>query len=214
MTAQSLGIAWTPANASAREIDEENDEDLLDAARSGDQSSIDALFRRHHPAAVRMAGRHATYDYPAQDLAADAVMRLLRALAQGKGPSGSVRGYLAVTIRNLAVSAARRRAHAAHPQVLPPETLYNLPASSGHAHGPEQAMLRAETSQALSVAMAALQPSARQVLLLQLDDAMNVQQCATHLGTTPDAVRSMSYRARKALRRHLQATWPEPVFDV
>ncbi|MGW5238565.1 RNA polymerase sigma factor [Monashia sp. NPDC004114] len=209
MTALNPDIAPAALDAVVDELDE----DLLDAARSGDQASIDELCRRHHPAAVRIAGRHATHDYPAQDLAADAVMRLLRALAHGEGPRGSVRAYLAVTIRNLAASAARRRAHAAHPQSVPPETLHHLTSSPGHGQDPEQAMLRAEASQALSVAMAALHPSARQVLLLQLVDYMSVQQCARHLGTTPDAVRSMSYRARKALRRHLLARWPEPVLD-
>ena len=181
------------------------DEDLLDAARAADAAALDELCRRHHPRALTLARGHATHDYPAQDLAADAMLRMLTALSRGHGPHTSVPAYLAATIRNLAISAARRRAHSAYPQPTSPELLHEVHAAPEHRTDPERAALEAETRAELTAAIARLQPGAQQILNLLHVEYLTVAQCAQLLGTSPDAVRSMSYRARRALRWQYQA---------
>jgi RNA polymerase sigma factor (sigma-70 family) len=185
------------------------DPDLLDAARSGNAWAVAVLFRRHQPRALALAGRYATYDYAAEDLAADAMLGMLQALRQGHGPRTSVPAYLAVSVRNLAASAARRRAHAAHPRPTPIESIHRLPVSPNGPDQPESALLDAELREQVASALDKLHPSSRLILHLLHVDLLTVQECARRLGITPEAVRSMSYRARRSLRRQYQATWPE-----
>ena len=154
------------------------DESLLEAARVGDPTAVEQLCTRHQPTALTLARGHASYDYPAQDLAADAMLRMLSALTRGHGPRTSVPAYLAATIRNLAVSAARRRAHPAHPHPIAPETLHEIYAATERRSDPVRAVLDAETRAELTAAISRLQPAARQILHLLHDEYLTVQQCA------------------------------------
>jgi DNA-directed RNA polymerase specialized sigma24 family protein len=87
------------------------DDVLLARARRGDRTAVAELYDRHHRVALRAATAYAHYDYPAEDLVADAFTALLRALDGGGGPRSSVGGYLMASMRNAAASRARRRGH-------------------------------------------------------------------------------------------------------
>jgi RNA polymerase sigma factor (sigma-70 family) len=175
------------------------DSQLLDAAKSGGSAAIEELFRRYHPVALRIASRYATDDYPRQDLAADAMAAMVNAFSYGGGPRTAVGSYLAVTIRNLAATRARRRSHAAHAHTVDSDAFADL-SLVDDAHQPERRLIEAETRRELAAAMGTLQPRARQILRMLVIDGLTVTECATELGMSSEAVRALSYRARRALR--------------
>jgi RNA polymerase sigma factor (sigma-70 family) len=79
-----------------------------------------------------------------------------------------------------------------------------------HDH-PHQAALAAESRRELATSLAKVHPRARSVLALLYLESMTIQECARHFGIAPDAVRSLAYRARKAMRHaHSGQALPAP----
>jgi RNA polymerase sigma factor (sigma-70 family) len=184
---------------------------LLNAARRGDSTALEELYVRHHQRALTTAASFATFDYPPEDLAADAITQMLQALARGGGPTSTVDGYLTVTIRNLAASASRRRSHQAHPLFVDPDKLRDAALRPDDHDHPHQAALAAESRRELAGSLAKVHPRARSVLALLYLESMTIQECAHHLGIAPDAVRALAYRARKAMRHaHIAQASPTP----
>src|SRR5690606_3901578 len=83
-----------------------SDEELISATREGNTDAYAELWKRHSAAALR-AARQFTSVAAADDLVAEAYLRILVVLQDGRGPTGAFRPYLFVTIRNLAIQVSR-----------------------------------------------------------------------------------------------------------
>ncbi|WP_457819833.1 RNA polymerase sigma factor, partial [Staphylococcus aureus] len=64
------------------------------------------LWRQHHGAARRYAAS-LTRRFDPDDLVSEAFLRIFSAMQNGGGPTGALRPYLFVTIRNIAARWAR-----------------------------------------------------------------------------------------------------------
>jgi RNA polymerase sigma factor (sigma-70 family) len=174
-----------------------SDAPLLAAARLGDAEAIAELYSRHRTPMTAVATRHAFHDYSAQDLVSEAFARMLRALANGRGPTDNAMAYLAVSVRNLSARHGRRTSHRHAPALASDELLQGVP---DPRPGVEHGLLTEESAHRLRAALAVLPPRWRDVLLLTQVEGLGVSEAARHLGISPQACSALAYRTRRALR--------------
>jgi RNA polymerase sigma factor (sigma-70 family) len=85
----------------------DDDHVLVSRVRGGDRDAFGELWRRHAGAARSIAWRYAGLADP-DDSLQEASRVVLAAILRGGGPFGEFRPYLAVAIRNAAISMSRR----------------------------------------------------------------------------------------------------------
>jgi RNA polymerase sigma-70 factor (ECF subfamily) len=71
---------------------------------------------------------------------------------------------------------------------------------AGSATPPSGAAARAEALHALQVAIAGLEPDQRDAIRLRLLEGKSLEEAASELGRTPDAVRGLVHRGKQKLR--------------
>ncbi|QBE48886.1 sigma-70 family RNA polymerase sigma factor [Leucobacter triazinivorans] len=86
--------------------DSSSDRELLEASRDGDSSAFSELWRRHHRPAL-VAAQNFTTRFPAEDVVAEAYLKIFELVARGKGPTGAFRPYLYRVVRSVAVDWSR-----------------------------------------------------------------------------------------------------------
>lgn len=87
----------------------ENDGQLLDRIRGGDQPALVSLFDRHSQVVFAVALRVLGDPSAAEDVMQDVFLRLWRKPPVLQGASGSLAGWFAVLARNRAIDQLRRR---------------------------------------------------------------------------------------------------------
>lgn len=166
---------------------ERSDEELIVAARGGDDSAYAALWERH-VASGRRAARAVSPSVDPDDLVSEAFTSILAAIRNGGGPREGFRPYLFSTIRNTAASWGRRGSD------VPLDDLDDRPAETGDV---------AEFVADRSVLVQAFRelPAQWRTLLWYVEvEGMKPREIAPLLGMTPNAVSALAYRARGGFR--------------
>lgn len=169
------------------------DTELTALTRQGETDAYQELWQRHERSGHLTASRFGD-EATAQDLVAEAYLRILEAIQRGGGPSGAFRPYLYTTIRNL----ARTQARSPELSVDDFTALEYLPELRSE-HPSEQAPDR----ELLLNAFNALPERWQTVLWYTEVEGMTPAQTAPLLGTSANAVAALAYRARDGLR----ASW-------
>ena len=167
-----------------------SDLDLTRAVRAGDMEAAGALYARHHPFAVRTARAIANPGI-AEDLASDALTRVVTALLNGRGPDTAVRAYLATTIRNLFADRLRKL----NGEVLADPHWTTL--DSAEADPTDQALERSVVIEVL----AELPERWREVLWRTIVLEQPLALVGACMGLNANAAAALSYRARSALTK-------------
>ena len=162
-----------------------SDEELMVAFRDGAEAAFDALFERYRQAIWRFFRRRVPERAQAEELAQDTFVALVRGAPRYE-PRSAFRSYLFGIAFNI-LSAARRRAPMA-----------SLPLA-GPAIAGEDPELRLWVRNAL----AALEETDREVLMLREYEQLSYDEIAELLGIPIGTVRSRLFRARMALREEL-----------
>ena len=181
---------------------------LVARFRAGDARALEILFDRYADRALGLAVRLTDNREDAEEVAQEAFVRAFRHARSLRGGGGTAGGgfgpWLLAIVRNLA--ADKRR------QLRLPTLSLSAPSMDEVADGarpvPEEAERRAERA-ALLAAIESLPEEWRTVLTLcDLEDVPH-KEAALVLGRSPEATKSMLYRARRALRDRLAAVWKE-----
>lgn len=167
-----------------------DDVELIARVRGGDTAAFGQLWEAHAAAARRFASG-LTRRFDPDDLVSEAYTQIFAALQAGKGPSGPFRPYLYVTIRNTAVSWARRDREDGL------EDAESIP----DPRATDAAILAAVDENLTLQAFRSLPERWQQVLWLTEVEAIAPQAIATQMGIRPNAVAALSYRAREGLRQ-------------
>ncbi|WP_431909184.1 sigma-70 family RNA polymerase sigma factor [Amycolatopsis thermoflava] len=179
--------------------DTDVDADLIEAVRAGDLLAYDRLFRRHLPAARRVASMMWRDRSEVDDLVAESFLRVLAAIRDGAGPAERFRPYLLVTLRNLAMDWGRRRERCDPWAVTRDEG----------APGVEEIVIDRLTGQVALSAFETLPPRWRYVLWHTEMLGTRPAALAAELGMTANGVAALAVRAREGLRQaFLQAHVP------
>lgn len=166
-----------------------SDENLIAAARTGNTDAYAELWTRHSAAALR-AARQFTTVAEADDLVAEAYLRILVALRDGGGPTGAFRPYLFVTIRNLAIHIARAPRN---------DTVEDFDQIVDQKSNTDPSIVALDRS--LTVRAYRSLPESWQTVLWYTEvEGMRPREVAPLLGMSANTVAALAYRARDALR--------------
>lgn len=176
---------------------------LIEAARGGDAEATAALFRRHHPAAVRFARMLAGSADDAEDVAAEGFARVLGALKAGKGPNLAFRPYLLTTVKRIYLEQQADNARESPVDELEP---YLVPDGGADRTGESFA------ASAAIRAFSSLPQRWQEVLWHTEVEGEKPAELAASLGMTARSVSALAFRAREGLRQAwLQAHIAEAV---
>lgn len=169
------------------------DIELFARARAGDTVAIDLVWRRHYPYALKVARRYTRSPSDADDLAAEAFVRILSLLRAGRGPREHGKTYVARTVRNIATDRSRRR----QPPTTVIDEAHDLPAWDDPAAAALSAMELGDVLEGL----AACPPRQRYALQMTVFEGVPIATVAQDLGISKNAVAALLVRARESIRR-------------
>jgi RNA polymerase sigma-70 factor, ECF subfamily len=169
---------------------------LLQQAQSGDRVALLALLDRHQASILRFCSKMCRSTEDAQDVAQETLLAMARGVADFRGDA-SLSTWL-YTIARSHVIKKQRKASNNH-EVHDP-----LRAEGVAANGdPERALADLELDRAVESAIRALEPDAREVLVLRDIEGLTAAEVATITGQSVASVKSRLHRARIALRAAL-----------
>ncbi|MBW4717460.1 RNA polymerase sigma factor [Saccharothrix obliqua] len=170
-----------------------SDQQLLAAAVRGDGAAFDELVRRNTGRMYRVALRVVGDPVEAEDVVQDAWISAWRALPRFRGEAAPAT-WLYRVVTNAALAHLRRKK-----PTVPLEAAPEFPAPGG----PEASVLRDETADVVSRAIATLEPSQRVPLVLRELEGLSYEEVAQVLGIPVPALRARLHRARVALMAKL-----------
>lgn len=155
--------------------------------RSGDTDAFAEIWHRHAHTARRFARRLVDPD-DVDEVVANAFVRVLNALRQGKGPRDQTAAYLMVAVRTAAFATHRETRRQGNLRALI------------DAQPAERVVERPVRDDDLEAALRALPPHWRKALWWSAVEGMTGEEIGARLGINAAAVASLTYRARGALR--------------
>ncbi|HEY9377499.1 MAG TPA: sigma-70 family RNA polymerase sigma factor, partial [Jiangellaceae bacterium] len=181
------------------------DAELITRTRNGDMAAYDELYRRHLDGATRVARVVTGSADEAQDVVSEAFTRVLDRLQHGGGPDDQLSPYLNTVVRRLAIDryrASRRDGLPADP------TLFEFMPEV------DDPISRSTDRELVRRAFETLPDRWQQVLWHTEIEGRSPAALAPSLGSTPNAVAALAYRAREGLRQaylsvHLSTNIPE-----
>ena len=165
---------------------------LVARARDGDPTAAEELVRRHLRAAYSVALAVLRHVEDAEDVAQEAFALALTRLETCREPD-RFSGWLLRIVRHRALNAAERR------RVRPPAVELGAAEEIGAPAAAERAALRGR----LLSALAALAPTAREVVLLHDLEGWTHAEIGSALEITEVASRQHLFQARQVLRARL-----------
>ncbi|MCO6417855.1 sigma-70 family RNA polymerase sigma factor [Siccirubricoccus sp. KC 17139] len=190
-----------PAEPAPRRMMPETAEDeaLMRAAAGGDRSAFGLLVHRHGARVLRLALRVLGQPAEAEEVAQEALLRAWQAAGSFDPGRARFTTWLHRIVVNLAIDRARRLATAG-PRTGP-EALEAWP---DPGPDPEAQAASAQQEAGLRAALARLAPKYRAAIALAYEEGLSGAEAAAALGLSERALEGVLYRARQALRRHLE----------
>jgi RNA polymerase sigma-70 factor (ECF subfamily) len=175
---------------------------LLAAARKGDRSALTALLERHQQKVFGFGVKMCGDSEDAKDVAQDTLLTMARTMKDFRGDA-SLSTWLYTVARSFCIKKRRRSKGA--PAFHEPLDKAGQESASEPSMTPEQALLGRETRETVATALDALDPEAREVVILRDVEGLTAAEVAEVTGASVAAVKSRLHRARAALREHLLA---------
>jgi len=186
--------------------DEASDADaesgLLDAARKGDRAALTKLLERHQQKVFGFGVKMCGDAEDAKDVAQDTLLTMARTVRDFRGEA-SLSTWLYTVARSFCIKKRRRTKGA--PAFHEPLDQVTHESASEPTMTPEQALLGREARETVASALDALDPEAREVVVLRDVEGLTAAEVAEVTGVSVAAVKSRLHRARTALREHLLA---------
>lgn len=168
--------------------DSSSDQELLDASRDGDTSAFSILWSRHHRPAL-VAAQNFTTRFAAEDVVAEAYLKIFELVSVGKGPTGAFRPYLYRVVRSVAVDWLRNPESSSDP-------LEEHLALTEAGPWADEDFDRNAAAQAFQT----LNPRWQEVLWYTEVEGLPPREVAKLIGTNARNVSALASRAREELR--------------
>jgi RNA polymerase sigma-70 factor (ECF subfamily) len=179
------------------------DDELLRAARLGDDRALGALVARYEPRVYRFSYRLTGNADDAADVSQDTLMAMARSLKSFRGES-ALTTWLYTVARRFAMRRYRQRARQrSRETALEDIDNPSEPRLRSAAPTPEDLTVALERDAAINAALRRLSPSHRDVLLLRDVEGLTAPEASKVLGIGVRAVKSRLHRARLSLRATL-----------
>jgi len=187
------------AASSLEDSDENSDESLVERLRSGDRSAFSVLYDRYFRRVYSFLDRRLPTRADTEETTQEVFVALFSSIESFRGEAPFAAWVFGITRRTLAARFKRKQ----HPTVSLPETetdgngewtSYDLGGDPLAAYECQERLHR------LGRAMEReLSPEQRELVWMHHLQSRSIQDIATHLGKSEDAVKSNLYRARKLL---------------
>jgi len=174
------------------------EDELLAAAQAGDRAALGQLLRRHHHGVYRYGLSVCRTSEDAEDALQETLWTTTRAIRTFRGSAASVVSWMFTIIRRECLRLIDR--YRGVP--LEPEQAESIP---DETPDPIQTMDEARRAELLATALASLEPTQREVVLLRDIEELSAPEAAARLGISVDALKSRLHRARVNLREHVLA---------
>jgi RNA polymerase sigma-70 factor, ECF subfamily len=180
---------------------ENDDLQLLDAARGGDRKALEELIQRHQRRVYRFGLKMCRDPEDAKDVLQETLVAAARTIRDFRGAS-SVSTWLYTIARSFCIKQRRRSKFAPeHEESLEarePGTEARQVADPGR--GAEEDLAGRQVESALEAAIGSLDPMYREVLVLRDVEGLSAPEVAEIMGLTVEAVKSRLHRARVTVR--------------
>jgi RNA polymerase sigma-70 factor (ECF subfamily) len=195
------GVAWSSRRSSARKSTADTAEDVLAAARRGDEDAFRSLYRDVQPKLLRYLQVLVGAD--AEDVASDAWLQIARDLGSFRGDVDGFRGWATTIARNRALDHLRRQQR--RPVVH--GTVEDVAEPAGPEDTAQAAVDSVGTDAALAL-IAGLPRDQAEAVLLRVVVGLDAKAAAKVLGKRPGAVRTAAHRGLRTLAAQLDASPP------
>ena len=173
------------------------DSDLIERGRSGDDSALSALVRRHHGAAYRVALSITKNDDTAQDVVQDSFLKAFRALDGFRGDA-SFRTWLMTITANEARGALRKLNR------LKETALDDAgPVRSSELDPAETAVLGQESARARAM-LETLPEKQRLSVAMRIDEGLSFREIGEVIGSSEGAARVNYFHGIRRLRELME----------
>jgi RNA polymerase sigma-70 factor, ECF subfamily len=180
-----------------------NDEQLVDAARDGNESAFSELFTRHHGRLLMLALQYRLTAQDAEDAVQQAMLKAWQGLAGFRGESRFAT-WITRVLMNEVFQLQRKRARMRLEEMESATLAAVLEAGSRltpRQMSQEQRLLVGERNRLVHAALRSLPESLRSVLLMQMFDERSLEEIAAKLNRPIATVKSRRHRARLELRK-------------
>ena len=172
---------------------------LVRAARRGDASAWETLYRRAYPRLLSYARRRLPSDDAARDAVAETMARAVRGLSSFRGEGAGFDAWLSGIVRHVVLDAQRSAGR------RPVTSMAGVAEPASPAAGPEELLLGSYEAATVRSAFASLDADDRELLELRVVLGLSSDEVAGVLGKRPGAVRMAQSRALGRLRSALAA---------
>ena len=192
--------------AVASSCDGAADEEIVAAAKKGDELAFESLAKRHQRRIFALAFRYTRVREDAEDIVQETFQKAFVHLQKFEGKSSFSTWLTRIAINEALMSLRRRRA------------LHEVPADdSNDDHGstpgpdvadvspdPEATYVQKEVARIVSAAIRHLRPGMRRAVELRELGELSTQETARRMGLSVAAIKGRVFHARKALGRALR----------
>ena len=177
------------------------DEELLQAARAGDDEALEALLARHEQRIFRFGLRMCGNEEDARDVLQETLLAAFKGVRQFRGDA-QLSTWLYQVARSFCTKARRRGAGepARHEPLEGAAREVSAPAS-----GPDDRAHAREMARVLQEALLGLPESQREVVLLRDVEGLSAEEAARVVGIEVPALKSRLHRARHAMQEGIAA---------
>jgi RNA polymerase sigma-70 factor, ECF subfamily len=195
------------------------DEQLVDAAREGDEGAFSELFLRRQKRLLMLALRHRLTTQDAEDAVQVTMLKAWQGLSGFRGESRFAT-WITRVLMNEVFQLQRKRARMRLEEMESTTLEATLESSSRWTPrqlSQEQRLLALERNRVVHAALRSLPESLRSVLRMQFFDERSLEEIAAHMDRPVATVKSRRHRARLELRKRF-AEWlrtvdPSPAFS-
>lgn len=177
-----------------------SDEELLAAARAGDDEALEALLARHEQKVFRFGLRMCGNEDDARDVLQETLLAAFKGVRQFRGDA-QLSTWLYQVARSFCTKARRRGA--GEPARHEPIEGAAARAVSVPDSGPEDRAHAREMARVLQEALLALPESQREVVLLRDVEGLSAEEASRVVGIEVGALKSRLHRARLAMQERI-----------
>lgn len=175
----------------------EDDQQILERARSGQPDALEQLLARYQSQVYRFGMKMCRDPEDAKDVLQDTLLSVARNVRDFRGGS-SISTWLYTIARSFCVKKRRKSKFA---PMAPPSSLEgDAERVADLGVSADEALASKQVEQALEAAIASLDPMYREVLLLRDVEGLTAPEVARVSGASVQAVKSRLHRARLAVR--------------
>lgn len=179
------------------------DEQLVDAARGGDENAFSELFTRHHGRLLMLALQYRLTAQDAEDAVQQTMLKTWQALGSFRGES-RFGTWITRVLMNEVFQLQRKRSRMRLEEMESASLVAVLEAGSRwtpRQMSQEQRLLVSERNRLVHAALRTLPESLRSVLLMQVFEERSLEEIAAELDRPVATVKSRRHRARLELRK-------------